>query len=244
MPPFGLYWKAVAATCEPGNGACHTPKSVKDYGYPVYYLSPDQVSDGVELGCGADYYFVDQMRCKLVPGGGEFCCQTSWCQSEIKADGNNTCADSRACVKLDKDRAEGWLPMTMATSTGAVDQHYCHLVFSKAPATGPPAKPDRSSALPVTFTPGLAYCNKSDLAACGKMADEYCRRPERGACFSSADYTTAILDPTRPTNYRLTTITCLCPPTPKTDVPLAADVATSVQSRSHNIPADIIKPQP
>jgi hypothetical protein len=28
--------------------------------------------------------------------------------------------------------------MTMATSTGAVDQHYCHLAFTRAPAEPTP----------------------------------------------------------------------------------------------------------
>lgn len=31
--------------------------------------------------------------------------------------------------------------MTMATSTGAVDQHYCHLAFTRAPADGPTPTP-------------------------------------------------------------------------------------------------------
>jgi hypothetical protein len=35
----------------------------------------------------------------------ELCCQTSWCHSEYRPDGNNTCDDSRACVKLGNDQA-------------------------------------------------------------------------------------------------------------------------------------------
>lgn len=72
---------------------------------------PPTADEANETGFSWSYHFAHRpslLACRLVPGGGEFCCQTSWCQSEIKADGNNTCADSRACVKLDKDRAEGW----------------------------------------------------------------------------------------------------------------------------------------
>jgi hypothetical protein len=29
----------------------------------VYYLSPEQIAEGAEIGCGMEYFYVDQMIC-------------------------------------------------------------------------------------------------------------------------------------------------------------------------------------
>lgn len=77
------------------------------------------------------------------------------------------------------------------------------------------------SSAPVHFAPiYLSPQGRAISNLCLRCPVLSCCRPERGACLGSAGYTTNVLDPSHPDNYRLNTITCLCPPTPKADKPL------------------------